>query len=76
MDEEDVVADVLTKLYFCGSDVPDVKRLCFLCLRKKEEVMGVETCMLQSRTMRRLVSSPTSGEDTDIELVVVDWTAF
>ena len=46
MDEEDVVADVLTKLFYCGSDVPDVKLLCFFCLRTKEEVMGVETCMV------------------------------
>ena len=46
MDEEDVVADVLTKLFFCGSDVPDVKLLCFLCRRMKEEVMAVETCMV------------------------------
>ena len=46
MYEEDVVADVLTKFFFCGSDVPDVKLLCFLCLRTKEEVMGVKTCMV------------------------------
>ena len=45
MDEEDVVADVLTKLFFCGSDVPNVKLL--------------RLAWLQSRTMRS-VSSPTS----------------
>ena len=29
MDKESVVADVLTKLFFCGSDVPDVKLFVF-----------------------------------------------
>ena len=47
MDEEHAVVDVLTKLFFCGSDVPDAKLFCvFLWLRTKEEVMGIETCMV------------------------------
>ena len=28
MEKEDVVADVLTKLFFCDSDVPDAKLFC------------------------------------------------
>ena len=47
MDKEDVVADVLTKLFFCGSDTLDSMLFCvFLWLRIKEEVMGIETCMV------------------------------
>ena len=45
MDEEDVVTDVLTKLFFCGSDVPDVKLFSvFLWLKTKEDVTVVKTC--------------------------------
>ena len=47
MDEEDVVTDVLTKFFFCSSDVSDVKLFCvFLWLRMKEDVMVVETCVV------------------------------
>ena len=47
MGKEDVVTDVLTKLFFCGSDVPDTRLFCvFISLRMKEEVVGIETCMV------------------------------
>ncbi len=47
MYEEDVAADVLTKLFFCGLDIRDAKLLCVLLwLRTKEEVMGLELCMI------------------------------
>ena len=47
MYEEDVAADVLTKLLFCGLDIPYAKLLCVLLrLRTKEEVMGLELCMI------------------------------
>ena len=47
MDEEDVVTDVLTKLFFCGSDVPDVKLFSvFLWLKTKEDVMVIEPCVV------------------------------
>jgi len=46
MYEEDVAADVLTKLFFCGLDIPDAKLLCVLLrVRTKEEVMGLELCV-------------------------------
>ena len=41
MDEEDVVTDVLTKLFFCGSDVPDMKLfLCFSLAQDKRRCHG------------------------------------
>jgi len=45
MDEKDVVADVFTKVFSCGSDVPNAK-LFWVFLRMKQEVMGVETYMV------------------------------
>ena len=59
---------VLTKLFFCGSDVTDTKVFYgFLWLRAKEEVMESRLEWWQSRTMRS-VSSPTST----VLLVVAD----
>ena len=57
MENKAVVANVLTKLFSCGSNVPNTK-LCnaFLWLRTKEEVMGVKW---QSRTMRSMSSTST-----------------
>ena len=47
MDEEDVAADVLTKLFFCGSDIPDMKFFeIFFWLRTKEDVMEIKICMI------------------------------
>ena len=46
MDKEDIVVNALTKLFFCGSDVPDTKLFMFFWLRTKEEVMGIETCVV------------------------------
>jgi len=44
MEDLDVAANVSTKLFSCGSNVPNMK-LCsaLLWLRTKEEVMGVKT---------------------------------
>ena len=35
MDKEEVVADVLTKLFFCDSDVPDAKLFCVFLAQDK-----------------------------------------
>ena len=47
MYEEDVAADGL-KLFFSGLNIPDAKLLCVLLrLRMKEEVMGLELCVIE-----------------------------
>ena len=40
MDKEDVVTDVLTKLFFCSSDVPDPKLLCFSLAQDERRCHG------------------------------------
>ncbi len=45
--EEDIAINVLTKPFFGGLDIPDVKLFGVLHrLRTKEEVMRLELCMI------------------------------
>ncbi len=47
MYEEDVAVNVLTKPFFSGLDIPDVKLFRILLrLRTKEEVMRLKLCMI------------------------------
>jgi len=47
MDKKNVITDIFTKLFFCGSDIPATKLFCsFLWLWTKEDAMGIKTCLI------------------------------